>query len=478
MALTSPGDHPWFAQETLWLVVLLALVLCCLALFRDFFLDTVVILFSAFFLQRILVIYIWPDQLDYQHYLYIARETMTLALVFTLFCAGAVWVGSWFANSLGRRRLTPARMTATERVRILGKRIPFETLFRLYAVVAIPLSSMRLFLLFTMNMGVAGYLIGPEYAVLSRLSFLTGTTSIIAFLLLLIRGTTLKTKQLAILLLALNLALEVFSTAKGAFVTLFLALLVCLHFAGKKIQARYAWYAGAFLLIVVVFYAPLALNLRGALLEGMGWGEAVTWLTEAPFHSDLLLGFLRRLNGLDLLVGFMTVGRDTFPGFVSLRGDVILLLNSLVPGEIIPQQDWVSPAYLIPFHLRGVSLPAEGALTAYGENYGLLGMGYVYFGWIGGVILMFVWSAVTTLILGSRIGRIYKILYFYLFVIVLFVGGGFFTPGIRFYESLISLGIAYALYMLCYRIGPYCVGKRRMHLLHATLVSHQSMRSK
>jgi hypothetical protein len=362
-------------------------------------------------------------------------------------------------------------MSGIERVRILDKIIPFEVLFQIYAIIAIPFLCLELFLLFGMNIGVAGYIFDPEYSVLYRVSFLLRSFSIVAFLPLIVQTSATRTRIFAILLLVCGVALGIGQTSKGVFLTLFIAFLVCMHFAGRKIHARHMFYGGGIIIAVMALYIPVILTIRGTILQGISWSELPIIGICGTFqtYSDALLLMSRRLGGLDWLVGFMTVGRDAFPDYVGLRGDSILVLNSFVPGEIISQHGWVSVAYLIPFLLRGFRPPIEGSIAAHGESFGLLGMGYVYFGWVGGVLLLFVWTVFSTWVFASRIGRIYKILYFYYFVVVFFIGGGFSTPVLRIYESFISLGVVYALYTLRYEIIAYAVGKPRLSLPEPTV---------
>ena len=153
----------------------------------------------------------------------------------------------------------------------------------------------------------------------------------------------------------------------------------------------------------------------------------------------------------------MTVGREAFPHWVSPRGDLVQILNSFVPGDLIEVRGWVPVEALIPIMLRGY--PSVESLTGHREIMGIAWMAYLYFGLVLGALFFFVWSFVSTKMLRSGLNIVLKILYFYVFVIVLFAGGGFTTPVLHFYEALVALMASYVLYQWTYKIGPICVGK-------------------
>jgi predicted small integral membrane protein len=235
--------------------------------------------------------------------------------------------------------------------------------------------------------------------------------------------------------------------SKSALMTPILILIIACHLARGYIPKKFIrWGVVAFLVTIFVF-APMITAVRSLLINWTLSGEvgAVAFDSTKAF---LKMSF--RLGGLDWLAGFMTVGRESFPWWVSGYGEVIELVNTLVPGELIPIEGWVSVAHIIPHLTRGLSLEAL-SVGGHGELLGGVGMAFVYYGFWGGPLFFVVWSAITTVVLVSRIHVLFKGLYLYYFVIVFLLGGGFLTAGKTLMEAAIVLTIITSYYVVIVR---------------------------
>lgn len=450
LAVASP-EHPWLTPASYWLLFITSAVLFMMSSPKKFLLDVLVLLFIAFFLQRALIIHFFPDLLDYQKTIFITKETVEKAILFVFLCSLSIFVGHlltgliWKTSSIPPVFVPP--MNTKEEVKFFSWVIPFERFFTLYAYTAIPFSLLGLFLLLIKQVGVAGVLFDSAFATIFRLSFLTNSLAVIAFLPLIVARFSKSTRILAVLILALQLLLGVSSTSKGTLISLFVAFLVCIYFAGKRIKAQYVVCIGALVLLIIFFYSPAIVAIRGGLLEGGSWKDALSRIKDAPFYlpEDLLFRFSERLGGFDWLVGLVTVGRESFPNYVGLPYEAVAFINSFVPGSLIDRSDWVSTAYLMPHIMRGLPLPTEASVSSHGENMGMLGMAYLYFGFWGGIAVLGIWSGLISSVLSSALGRIYKIVFFILFVVVMFAGGSIVTPVLRAYEALL---VIFAVFLL------------------------------
>ncbi|MBI3697010.1 MAG: hypothetical protein HY238_19525 [Acidobacteria bacterium] len=209
-------------------------------------------------------------------------------------------------------------------------------------------------------------------------------------------------------------------------------------------------------MFTALLYAPFMNQVRPAVAE--------IFKTSVPFLDNLrsaqpidpakgLQDFSLRLEGFDWLVGLMTVGREAFPPWISLRGEMVVLLNSLVPGDIIDASEWVPLGALMPVLLKGYALKS---LEAHRVVAGIAGIAYLYSGYILGPLFFFVWSFLSVRVLASRLTVFVKMLYFRLFVVDMVTGGHLSNTVMRFYEGMLCLVAAYFVHRWLHRVSPRC----------------------
>lgn len=443
-------ENQWLNQEAIVVATAVAAVLVVMALFRHVFPRLIALLLVAFILQRVVVLYVWPAELDYQAYLYLTDQAVTAALAYILWCTVAILLGFLVVRfAMGSRAGKPLPGRGPHP--IIGGRVSFELFFLAYVAIALPLAFFTIWLLLTTQAGVAGFLIPKPLVILYRASESVRTIAFLAYLALLSPGMMRLTKALAGTLLAVSIVIGVLTTTKALFLNLFLDLVVVVYFLRGSVPRRYMVLGGVVLLLAVEVYAPIAVAMRNGLVFEDSLGGILTRVATAPFAgpAKAAFDFSARLGGLDSQVALMTVGGTAFPDYVSARGDFIAVINSLVPGDLVSQERWVSPAYVMPYVLRGVPLPGPDAISAHGENFGIFGTAFLYFG-AAGPFALAVWAAVSTWVLSSRAGPFWKMLYAGIFVLSLFSGGALSTVVIKGYEALLWVLIVYAAYHLVY----------------------------
>jgi hypothetical protein len=155
--------------------------------------------------------------------------------------------------------------------------------------------------------------------------------------------------------------------------------------------------------------------------------------------------FLVRLGGLDWLLGLMSVERNKFPSYVSLGGDAVEIINTFIPGNIIDNSSWISRSHFMPFLIRGWKLENIKQWGGHGENLGIFGMAYVYFGLIFGPVFLLIWTFISLKVIEGRAGVMLKILYFQCFVTEIILGG-YLVIGFKiFYEGILMFGLIFML---------------------------------
>jgi hypothetical protein len=86
-------------------------------------------------------------------------------------------------------------------------------------------------------------------------------------------------------------------------------------------------------------------------------------------------------------------------------------------------------------------------------------MTFLYGGEIGGIVFLFFWSMICTIVIRLRINVLYKVLFFMFFVVEYFTGGSLLTTVERFYEALIAIVLccsilAFGRFMRYLAFGP------------------------
>lgn len=458
IAIVGPEDHPWFTNETLWFAVLFAFFVWLMSLKRDFFLDVVAILFAAFFLQRIVVIYFRPDQMYYQSHLTFSSQVFDEAILFCIAIIIAILIGYFIATYTGKK-VQKQKKTVINFDRILGVRFNFEQFFKVYSFFLFGALIMQLFLMFKFGVGVTALEFSRYYAPILRLTQIVISLSVLPILVVVSGKFSSKTRKLAICLVILLLIYAMFFRAsKGALLSFCVTFFVCTHFCGRRISIKYIIAGGVLVLFTIFVFAPLVTILRSgwvSLLTGQtNFGDILCSMMDnyQLIADELFFKFLYRLGGFDWLTGFMTVGRNAFSSSASFSNDVISIINSLIPGDLIKRPpDYMTTSKLMPHILKGWTL---GTYPGHGENMGGAGMAYLYFGAVGGALFFFIWSFISVKILNSNTNVIIKVLFFQLFIFNFFMGGGLAVPIKYFYEAVIVLILVYFVVQII-RPRPY-----------------------
>lgn len=442
MALVGPGDHPWFTDGTLLLAVMFAICVWLMSLKRAFFLDVMAILFSLFFLQRIVVIYFRPDEMSYQEgHLIFSSQVFNEAILYCTAISVAVLIGYLFAIYI--RKQEQKNITINYN-RLFGIGYDFDLLFKVYALFLVASFIFEVYLMVGLTVGITSIDFDRQYAPLLRIVQIVQVLHFLPILVLASGKFSSGTRKIAFFLLILFLARLVFLTAsKAAILYLCVASIVCLYFCGKQISKKYL-IIGFILFLFTIFVLAPGVTLLRAGFQGLAAGSMN--INDVPYMmidnyvlktDQLFFGFMNRMGIFDWVVGFMAVGRDAFLPSASIYNDLILIINSLVPGDLIDMSpDYVTISKLMPHILRGWDL---GSYPGHSENMGGAGMAYLYFGKIGGVLFFFIWSFISAKILNSNTSVILKVLFFTYFVFNLFLGGDLTTSVRLFYDGLLML---------------------------------------
>lgn len=153
---------------------------------------------------------------------------------------------------------------------------------------------------------------------------------------------------------------------------------------------------------------------------------------------DVIDLFSRRMNGFDLLVSSLKKQVE-LSSYISLKSQVLTIVDSFYPGSLF--QHGMDPGDVIPLVLRDVDFSLLDHFVFSKEHMHLIGMSDVYFGYFGGLIFLFIFFFITTLVLYSKIDFIAKLIVANIFIFYPFETG--FIDGIfqNFSEQLIMYGL-------------------------------------
>lgn len=445
MAIAGGGSHPWFTNEVLWLAVLFAFFVWLMSLVKNFFLDIIAIFFDIFFLQRIIVIYFSPEEMSYQSYLVFSSQNFTEAILFCIGISMAILLGYFFAVFLKRDTQKQNQMSINFD-KFFGVKYDFEHLFRIYALFFYASIIFEIFLMGKLNVGVIGLDFDRQFAPLMRILHLVYALYFLQILVLTSGKFSPGTRKTALNMVIIFLMKLIFlNTSKAAVIFLCVIFFVCQYYCGKRITRKYVVIGCILLVFTIVIVAPVTMILRSG-VRGLAEGSSdFAYMTQMVINNyslalgDLFFSFTNRLGAFDWLVGFMTAGREAFMPVANIYYDMVNIINTLVPGDLIPNLYENMPvSKLIPHVLRGLPL---GSYPGHSENMAGAGMAYLYFGTAGGCIFLFVWSFISSKILMSVDNIIIKLLFFDTFVVNFFLGGDLTTSFTVFYEGLIMFVI-------------------------------------
>ncbi len=441
ISLVGPGNHPWFTDKTLLFASLLAICVWFMSLKRAFFLDVVAILFAAFILQRLVVIYFRPDEMSYQEgHLTFSSQVFNEAILYCAAISVAVLIGYLLAIYMKKEQ----KSTTINYDRLFGIRYDFEHVFKVYALFFFASIIFEVYLMVGLQVGITALDFDRQYAPLLRIVQIVQVLHFLPILVLASGKFSSSTRKISVFLFILILVRLVFFTAsKAALLYLCVAYIVCLYFCEKQIRKEYFIIGFILFLFTIFVLAPGVTLLRAGFIGSVAGSMNVSDVLHMVIDDYALIAdqhffsFMNRMGVFDWLTGFMTVGRDAFLPTASISNDLIETINSLVPGDLIDQPpDYETISKLMPHILRGWGL---GTYPGHSENMGGAGLAYLYFGIAGGVLFFFVWSLISTIILKSNSNIIIKVLFFTSFVFNFFLGGYLVTSIKMFYEGFMML---------------------------------------
>lgn len=425
--------HPYMSFEVMLWATLSVFLIFSISLFRSFVTDLIAILWTGFVTQRFIVLYIWPKETYYPEWIVFDTDTMLRVMIFVFLSALSLALGAFFALS-HKRKIYPRQLShiATDAVNTLqpinlyGKSIAFEKLAVVTSWMIIVAVFFKLYFMLSLGIGFMGQPYERESAVLFRLINMPSSLFFIVVIAVVMLWKRLRQYKTVLVALFLTMAVNIFmAPSKAALITLALFFIISFYLCKGFIPKKIAIYGLLAFFFTSTIYAAFAEQLRSIWLDsisGMPTPQA-EFIYVSSF--DTLFNFSKRMGAFDWLASIMKVGREAFYPSANLWLDMQGLINSFVPGDIIePSADYIDISKRLPQLLRGWSGSYTG-LGGHGENLGVFGMAYVYFGEFVGPVFFFFWVWGCIAADNSTMHVTVKMFIIQLFLLTVFTGGGF-----------------------------------------------------
>lgn len=378
------------------------------------------ILLSVFYTQRILITYWWPDQLDYRSFIGFTRDQLEASAVFYAAASSAILAGTVIAEKLTRKLAIDAiraTRSADTQIQFFGFRVRYSSLATLVMWCLPPLFLTTFYIELSSGFGLVGGIYNADESTLKWFLEIASVLSPWVLFTALFAENDQKLRELARVNLVLVLLSALLAGSKGTLITFALSWYLIARLLGRGISKGHYAALGVTIVISIFVFFPLMMWVRGALLTGS---------TDLPFSyfgglGSAMFAFLRRLGGFDWMNLWMSTPLTLIPSTASLVGELTTHINSLVPGEIIPQVENISLAKLQVILGRGQGELFE--LGGHSENMGGLGTVIVVLGRFGGIFYLALLAGVLVFIERSRLHALHKYVLIYSYLIVFLVGG-------------------------------------------------------
>lgn len=414
------APNPLYTTEAVMYGLLASVLLFVLSFRRSIVTRLFCVLLSVFYTQRFITTYLAPNELDYERYRSFTRVEVEASARYYFFCALAICIGGLVGDALTRRRAAIVANSDSSGVSAYITFFPFKVSFEQLArvaLIAFIAATIFNFRLLASGFGIAGSVYDQSETVLRWFTSIASYLSpFVVFALLYFRENR-SMSALAKWAFALMLITNLWGSSKGTLMALALTWYLVLTLLGRPLPKRFFAVSGFVIVLSIFVFFPAMSILRTVLLTGTAQYDYLASLAEARYQ------FLSRLGGFDWLNLWISTPADQIPPNASALGELISLVNRIVPGEIIPQPDAVDLSKLMVVLGRGVDIDLK-QLGGGAENVGGPATAYLFLGPIGGLIYLTILPAILIAVERSSLHPMHKTQIIYFYVVIFVIGGG------------------------------------------------------
>lgn len=421
-SILAEAVHPLYSGISLVMAILAAIVVFLISAMPSIVPQITSALLSAFYAQRIVVTYFAPDSLDYHEYNNFTLDQLNYSIAFYLISVLSIFCGFVLAR-LTIRTASPLsdeiKFNRYKNINYFYYRVDFRGFARISIYAAIMLAFITIYY-GLQGVGIAGATYESDAFVEMRFAGLYNVyIGLILFCVIFYQKDDLIYRW-AIFAFVLIFAISLLNGGKGFLMSLILAALLNYRLLDKPVSPKFIYLVIFIVIFSIVIFFPLMTSVRGYVLSGF---DTFDFFGDYDLTKSLKL-FSSRLGGFDWMNLWISIPATMIPASnTSVITEFAILINSLVPGEIIEVPELVQLSKLMVVYGRGYGDILE--LGGHAENVGGLGTAFIYFGFFGAQIYLFLISLFLGRVEVSNLHSFHKQLIINNSLILFLVGGGF-----------------------------------------------------
>ena len=403
-----------FSQKAIALVMAIVFV----QIFANIFIKSSVV--QIFFLlqslmvcQRLIVLFLHPEQMDFIATVPLIAENYEFALIligiFSVMFAGGAACSIIFQK--GNPRFRP------------GLKLVTPTVLKIYLSIGCMFALVAAYEAIHHKVGLAGYLVPLAFLPIVRLSQIWTSIDIISLVPFFI-GSYVRVRWLSLTYIVLSVLAAMTQTSKGALVGWVIYAVFAAVVTGSRINFRFliSMFTVCFLALFV-FY-PVAQNLRNILAKDVAQQSFSTTEIFQISHQSLIFKLSHRINAFDILVALSHKDREYFDEHARISQDFKQIGNILTVGDAfdVAENDNDNLLFKIPLVMRGITSESSVGHLRHSENPMFYGFFYLYWGLVGGAIMVFIFSAILQTVY-DQVSIVGRLLLIKLILLDLYGGG-------------------------------------------------------
>ena len=414
--------HPLYDGTSIWFVLLASLVVLAMAAQRSLVLQILSVLLTCFYTQRVVVTYFVPESFDFSYYGFTAQNIQD-ASRFYFFCTLFILLGSLILRPFLSNLLNSVLHNAKDnysRIRFFTFRVDFLRLCRTALWVIIIGYCYKFIAMIITGFGLTGSIYSSNETVFKWSLQIADALSPFVLFSLVYFSKGSRERKLAAVALVLVVLNGFFIASKGFLLGLMVSYYLIMRLIGRKLPVVFFVKAALVILFSILVFFPAMTMFRSALLYG---GLTFNFNHYCGLLSHAFLSFSYRLGGFDWMTLWLSVPRSEIPSNATAMGELIVLINRLIPGELIAQPSAINLA-----KLQGLLGHGWGNLHELGGNggdQGGLATAYIFFGKITGLAYLAFWAGGLTALEKVRVHPFHKVTILTSYLVTFMIGGGF-----------------------------------------------------
>lgn len=421
LALTG-FNHPLYNGVSIGFIFLASFIVLLFSAQRSLVLQTLSVLLTCFYTQRVVVTYFAPQGFDYNEHMGFTTQSIQITAQFYFLSVLSMLVGavvlrpffSWVMASSTRDR-----DVQLPNIQYINIRINFSKLCRAALWIVI-VGFIYKFTVMASGFGMTGSVYAPEKVALKWSLGIADVLSPFVIFSLLYFPSGSREKKLATIALGF-LILNGFALAsKGFILAMLVSYYLTMRVIGKEFSRNFILYALTLLLVSIFIVFPTMTVLRDTLLYRALSFDSSSYV---DLISNAAMIFSTRMGGFDWLAFWISMGLNQIPESATVWNEFVVLLNHLLPRGWIEQPELVNLAKLQLGLGRGLDVNLN-ELGGAGENAGGLGTAYIVWGQPAAFLYFSFCAGALTLLERLVIHPFHKFTVLYSYLVVFIIGGG------------------------------------------------------